>query len=226
MLSQSGKYCCLTWLSGKLLPNQSDCCEHMNRAMAPSRSAAWWLHRDCQQLLTADCDKKKMDQSLIDDSFFIHKHQHGTSHWQFMVECGCSEGHLYHLWITNTAFMCASLHFTNLSFFVHTIFGFCSHVHLLQGSYTLFDEWEPWIIWHVVVCLPTVHWKIFFGHAKRIVTHYSSYLKKSAPHNFIKVFDCTSVITISMFENASLIGPLLEVESTSICPINKLQFLL
>lgn len=178
MLSQSGKYCCLTWLSGKLLPNQSDCCEHMNRAMAPSRSAAWWLHRDCQQLLTADRDKKKMDQSLIDDYFFIHKHQHGTSHWQFMVECGCSEGHLHHLWITNTAFMCASLHFTNLSFFVHTIFGFCSHVHLLQGSYTLFDEWEPWIIWHVVVCLPpTVHWKIFFGHAKRIVTHYSSYLK-------------------------------------------------
>lgn len=93
MLSQSGKYCCLTWLSGKLLPNQSDCCEHMNRAMAPSRSAAWWLHRDCQQLLTADRDKKKMDQSLIDDYFFIHKHQHGTSHWQFMVECGCSEGH-------------------------------------------------------------------------------------------------------------------------------------
>lgn len=126
---------------------------------------------------TADSDKKKMDQSLIDDYFFIHKHQHGTSHWQFMVECGCSEGHLHHLWITNTAFMCASLHFTNLSFFVHTIFGFCSHVHLLQGSYTLFDEWEPWIIWHVVVCLPTVHWKIFFGHAKRIVTHYSSYLK-------------------------------------------------
>lgn len=29
-----------------------------------------------------------------------------------------------------------------------------------------------------------------------------------------------------MFENASLIEPLLEVESTSICPINKLQFLL
>lgn len=153
MLSQSGKYCCLTWLSGKLLPNQSDCCEHMNRAMAPSRSAAWWLHRDCQQLLTADRDKKKMDQSLIDDYFFIHKHQHGTSHWQFMVECGCSEGHLHHLWIKNTALMCASLHFTNLSFFVHTIFGFCSHVHLLQGSYTLFDEWEPWIIWHVVVSI-------------------------------------------------------------------------
>lgn len=121
-LSQSGKYCCLTWLSGKLLPNQSDCCEHMNRAMAPSRSAAWWLHRDCQQLLTADRDKKKMDQSLIDDYFFIHKHQHSTSHWQFMVECGCSEGHLHHLWITNTAFMCASLHFTNLSVFLCTPF--------------------------------------------------------------------------------------------------------
>lgn len=98
--------------------------------MAPSRRAAWWLHRDCQQLMTADRDEKKRYQSLIDDYFFIHKHQHGTSHWQFMVECGCSEGHLHHLWITNTAFMCASLHFTNLCVF-------CAHHFWVLFSRTL-----------------------------------------------------------------------------------------